>query len=68
MYRISRNKKGRLEKEIIKEYAEQVSTKASVMKEVMNRAFYEYPADSYGLVYWSHADGWIPYPVPSRCV
>ena len=28
-------------------------------------AFYEYPADSYGLVYWSHADGWIPYPVPS---
>ena len=35
------------------------------MKEVMHRAFYEYPADSYGLVYWSHADGWIPYPVPS---
>ena len=65
LFRISRNKKGRLEKEIIKEYAEQVSTKASVMKEVMHRAFYEYPADSYGLVYWSHADGWIPYPVPS---
>lgn len=60
LFRISRNKKGRLEKEIIKEYAEQVSTKASVMKEVMHRAFYEYPADSYGL-----ADGWIPYPVPS---
>lgn len=33
LFRISRNKKGRLEKEIIKEYAEQVSTKASVMKE-----------------------------------
>ena len=65
LFRISKNKKGRLEKEIIKEYAEQVSTKASVMKEVMHRAFYEYPADSYGLVYWSHADGWIPYPVPS---
>ena len=39
LFRISRNKKGRLEKEIIKEYAEQVSTKASVMKEVMHRAF-----------------------------
>lgn len=35
LFRISRNKKGRLEKEIIKEYAEQVSTKASVMKEVI---------------------------------
>ncbi len=45
LFRISRNKKGRLEKEIIKEYAEQVSTKASVMKEVMHRAFYEYPAE-----------------------
>ena len=38
LFRISKNKKGRLEKEIIKEYAEQVSTKASVMKEVMHRA------------------------------
>ena len=60
LFRISRNKKGRLEKEIIKEYAEQVSTKASVMKEVMHRAFYEYPADSYGLVLWSHGTAWLP--------
>lgn len=65
LFRIARDKKGNIEKEIIKKYAEQVSTDADVMKEVMHRAFYEYPADSYGLVYWSHADGWIPYPVPS---
>ena len=33
------------------------------MKEVLARAFNDYPADSYGLVYWSHCDGWIPYPL-----
>lgn len=65
LFRIAKDKKGNVRKEIIKEYAEQVSTDASVMKEVLHRAFYEYPAESYGLVYWSHADGWIPYPVPS---
>lgn len=65
LFRIAKDKKGNVEKKIIKEYAEQVSTDTSVMQEVMHRAFYEYPADSYGLVYWSHADGWIPYPVPS---
>lgn len=65
LFRIAKDKKGNVEKKIIKKYAEQVSTDTSVMQEVMHRAFYEYPADSYGLVYWSHADGWIPYPVPS---
>lgn len=65
LFRIAKDENGNVKKEIIKEYAEQVSTDASVMKEVMHRAFYEYPAESYGLVYWSHADGWIPYPVPS---
>ena len=23
----------------------------------------QYQADSYGLVYWSHGDGWLPYPL-----
>ncbi len=65
LFRIAKDKKGNVKKEVVKEYAEQSSTDVSVMKEVMHRAFYEYPAESYGFVYWSHADGWIPYPVPS---
>lgn len=65
LFRIAKDKKGNVERQIVKKYAEQVSTDVDVMKEVMHRTFYEYPADSYGLVYWSHADGWIPYPVPS---
>lgn len=63
LFRINSDKKGNVNKEIIKEYGEQVSTDTSVMKEVLARAFNDYPADSYGLVYWSHCDGWIPYPL-----
>lgn len=65
LFRIGKDSKGNVKKEIVKEYAEQVSTDVSVMTEVLHRTFYEYPADSYGLVYWSHADGWIPYPLSS---
>ena len=63
LFRINRDKKGGINKEILKEYDEQVSTDTSVMVEVLKRAFNEYPADSYGLVYWSHCDGWVPYPL-----
>lgn len=63
LFRIGKDSKGNTYKDILKEYNEQVSTDVSVMKEVLNRAFYEYPADSYGLVYWSHGEGWIPYPL-----
>lgn len=65
LFRIGKDKKGKVKRVVLKEYAEQMSTDASVMKEVIHRAFFEYPADGYGLVYWSHADGWVPYPVPS---
>lgn len=66
LYRMSKDKKGNVSKEIIKEYGEQVSTDPSVMTEVLQSAFRVCPADSYGLVYWSHAEGWIPYPLKSK--
>ena len=65
LYHIYKNKKGEVVKEVVKEYEEQISTDASVMQEAMNRAFSEYPADSYGLVVWSHGNGWIPNPLPA---
>lgn len=64
LYRLSKDNNGDVVKEIIKEYKEQVSTAPVVMQEVMKRAFTEYPAESYGLVLWSHGDGWIPNPLP----
>lgn len=66
LFRITKDKKGKVTKEIIREYEEQVSTDVSVMNKVMQLAFSNYPADSYGLVYWSHGEGWIPYPLSAK--
>lgn len=66
LFRITKDKKGNVSKEIIREYEEQVSTDVSVMDKVMKLAFSNYPADSYGLVYWSHGEGWIPYPLSAK--
>lgn len=65
LYRLTKGKDGKVTKETVKEYNEQVSTDPTVMREVLNRAFMEFPADSYGLVLWSHGEGWIPSPLPT---
>ena len=49
------------EQELIMEYPKEItSTEPSIIKEVMQKAFGDYPANSYGFVYWSHGDGWMP--------
>ena len=53
---------GNVTEETIKEYEEHNSVSSSVMKQVIDDAVKAYPADSYGLVLWSHGDGWIPSP------
>jgi hypothetical protein len=45
-------------KTIVQSYSEQVSTSEDVMKSVFSYVFTNYPAQSYGLVLWSHALGW----------
>ncbi len=61
------NDNGSVVKETIREYGDRNSAGVSEMSEVFNDVFAnpDYQAESYGLVYWSHCDGWIPYPVPS---
>lgn len=39
LFRIAKDKKGNVERQIVKKYAEQVSTDVDVMKEVMHRTF-----------------------------
>jgi len=64
------NKNGKVVQTVLKNYPEQTSTDESVMTSVFSTAFSAYPADSYGLVLWSHGLGWIPqtssYKVISR--
>ncbi len=46
--------------ETLKTYSSQVSTDETVMKSVFTDVFSSYPAQSYGLVMWSHGLGWVP--------
>jgi hypothetical protein len=48
------------QKTIVKKYDKDfISTDPSKMKEVLQWIVSNYPANSYGLILWGHADGWI---------
>ena len=69
LYRITQDATGLVTDEIVYEYpADHDSSSPSVIKDVILRAKAECPAQSYGFVYWSHGEGWIPYPVPTKSV
>lgn len=52
---------------VVKEYGDRNSVGIAETQEVFDDVFKStrYKAGSYGLVYWSHGDGWIPNPLPS---
>ena len=62
LYQITKDNKGTVFKKVLYEYEEQNSVYPTVMAEVYNRVFSAFPAKSYGLVLWSHGDGWLPSP------
>lgn len=62
LYQITKDSKGAVVKKVLHEYQQQNSVYPTVMAEVYNRAFSSFPAKSYGLVLWSHGDGWLPSP------
>lgn len=60
LYRLIKNPKTNKGELIeIKEYPIQLSTDPKVMGQVFADAYTTYPSASYGLVMWSHADGWL---------
>jgi hypothetical protein len=60
LLKLSRASSGSVRVDTITKYASQISTNSAVMKKVLTDAFTTYPADSYGLILWSHGDGWLP--------
>lgn len=60
-----RNEGGEIVETVVKTYGERNSVGVSETQEVFADVFSnsKYQADSYGLVYWSHGDGWLPYPL-----
>lgn len=60
-----RNEKGSVVEAVVETYESRNSVGVSETQEVFAKVFSDsnYQADSYGLVYWSHGDGWLPYPL-----
>ena len=54
---------GTIQKLAIKDYAEQNSADPLVMRGIFDEVRTSFPADSYGLVLWSHGTAWLPYNV-----
>jgi len=57
---IKKNSKGIITKHIIKDYEEQNSVDPVVMYDVIDETIQRFPADSYGLILWSHGSSWLP--------
>lgn len=66
LIRLGKDKRGNVVEEIVQIYPEQTSTNVDVMKGVISTAFNKYKADSYGMAFWSHAEGWIPTSLKTR--
>ena len=60
-----KNEKGAVVETVVETYGSRNSVGVSETQEVFAKVFSnsKYQADSYGLVYWSHGDGWLPYPL-----
>ena len=59
LFRI-RQHKGRAVCDTICRYDALQSTDPDVLRSVIDETFQRFPAYSYGLVLWSHGDGWLP--------
>ena len=46
--------------QLVKQYDEQDPTDPAVMQQVIADVVSQYPAESYGLILWSHGTGWLP--------
>lgn len=51
---------GKAVKQVVKEYAEENSASPEVLSRVISDTKRLFPADSYGLILWSHGLGWVP--------
>lgn len=62
-----KRKNGQVTEEVVKSYESRNSVGVDETIEVFEDVFSNkaYKADRYGLVYWSHGDGWVPYPLTS---
>lgn len=69
LVRINKGSKGVVVQELVQEYeSDRNSVGLIEMKEVFSLVYDKYPAESYGLVLWSHGEGWKPGTSSSRWI
>ena len=62
LFHLYKDRAGNVREEVLYEYPEQDAASVTVerMSDVFTRAYGVSPAESYGLILWSHGDGWLP--------
>jgi hypothetical protein len=60
LLQLVRDNHGTVTEKIIKTYTDQNSVSPTIMTSILNDVKNRYPSLNYGLVLWSHGDGWIP--------
>jgi hypothetical protein len=65
VYKIEHDTAAAIASPIKKVYAEHSSVVPDIMRRVLSEIISDYPAQSYGLVLWSHGTGWLPAGVAS---
>lgn len=60
LYQIKAGKGGVVTKHFIRDYNGQSAVDATVMRGIINDVFTEFPAESYGMIFSSHATAWFP--------
>lgn len=69
LFQLVKNQSGKIVEEVVRTYGkDRNSVGKSEMQEVLSLVYTQYPADSYGLVLWSHGDGWVPGTADSRWI
>lgn len=60
LLQFKKGKNGNAVKTVVHTYKEQNSAAPEVLRSVIDEVIEQYPAESYGLVLWSHATAWFP--------
>lgn len=67
IYHLTRDAAGTVTDEVLYEYpTDKDSASPTMIKDVITRVKAGYPAEKYSFIYWSHGDGWVNYPLPTK--
>lgn len=60
LYQIKEGTGGKVTKHYLREYNGQSAVNPAVIRKIADEVFTEFPADSYGMIFSSHATAWFP--------